>query len=100
MSGSEIKALRDSMGLSQVELAGVLGVNRGQISHWETQTKVPDTPNQTLLDLLARQRDAWVCDGGLPTSYGQLLRERGQIPATLPTPYQLDDAQPPPTRQR
>lgn len=86
MSGKEIRALRESIGLLPIDLAGLLGINRARIYEWESQAKVPDRPNETLLDLLMRQRDTWVDLGGTADGYGRLLLLQGKIPETLPDP--------------
>jgi DNA-binding XRE family transcriptional regulator len=36
-----VRPLRDGLGLSQADVAGLLGVDRGQVYQWETGRKVP-----------------------------------------------------------
>lgn len=52
---SEIAALRTALGLTQDALAERLGVNRSNVSRWETGATQPRGSARKLLDVLAEQ---------------------------------------------
>ena len=50
MEGSEIKALRESLGLNQVEFAQLNGVHPITISKWERAESAPTSYQKALFD--------------------------------------------------
>ena len=60
MTGSEIKELRKSMGLTQVQLARELGVDHIAVSKWERGKHIISLKNELnlmLVDLSVKQAD-------------------------------------------
>ncbi|MBI2845752.1 MAG: helix-turn-helix transcriptional regulator [Chloroflexi bacterium] len=51
----KIKALRQSLGLTQTEMAEELGIRQQTVSEWETGVYKPRGASLRLLDLLARR---------------------------------------------
>jgi transcriptional regulator with XRE-family HTH domain len=71
--GKKIRELRDSKGLSQVDLASAIGVSKGAISQWETGL-VKNITGKTLLKLAK----------ALGTTPDVLL-QIGELPVSLPS---------------
>ncbi len=49
MTGSETRAIRDQLGLTQPQLAQLLGVHPLTVSKWERGLLIPSAHQQTLL---------------------------------------------------
>lgn len=49
MRGERIKELRESRGLSQLELAELLNTNQSQISRWEKSKNIPQTQSLEMI---------------------------------------------------
>lgn len=66
MSATEVKRIRDRLGLTQVELAERLGVTQTAISYWEDGKRTPRGPVVILLkNLLAEIRSQKKAVGAL-----------------------------------
>lgn len=52
ISPSEIRELRNVLGLTQDELAGKVGVQRAAVTHWENGIRTPSGAALILLDQL------------------------------------------------
>ena len=75
MAGAQIRALRQRLGLSQVELAAILGVSNVTVNRWEHDRALPQGGmSQRLLRL---ERD------GLEALRAPALAQRGNLPATF-----------------
>ena len=55
MEPNQIKALRQSTGLSQAVFAAVLNTSVSSVQKWEIGAKTPGGPSLKLLDLIARR---------------------------------------------
>ncbi len=56
-SGSEIRALRKELGLSQLEFANRLGYSRAQtVSDYETAQKIPNQTTMILIHIIALRK--------------------------------------------
>ena len=55
MAPAQIKALRESTGLSQAVFAAVLNTSVSSIQKWEIGAKTPGGPSLKLLSLIARR---------------------------------------------
>jgi DNA-binding transcriptional regulator YiaG len=55
MNAQEIKALRQSLGLSQYQFAMRLGVTPQTVASWEQGRRKPTGPNRDRLELFVRQ---------------------------------------------
>jgi putative transcriptional regulator len=51
----DVEAIRKSFGMSQAQLAKVLGVNRRTLQRWEQGRSVPDGATQTLLRVMEKE---------------------------------------------
>jgi DNA-binding transcriptional regulator YiaG len=60
MTPDQIKKLRGSLGLSQIELAEAIKVNRGTISSWEKGHKSPQSRNIEKMLALSNKPKKWV----------------------------------------
>jgi DNA-binding transcriptional regulator YiaG len=57
MTPEEIRLLRESLGMTQEELAHRLGLEtRGAVSHWEAGRKSPTGPALAALRMLAQKK--------------------------------------------
>ena len=56
MVGTEIKALREAMGLAQVDFAKLIPVNLSTIQTWEANTATPRPSAMVRLEQLKRNR--------------------------------------------
>jgi DNA-binding transcriptional regulator YiaG len=65
---SRIRALRNHLGLTQVELAEQLGIRQQTVSEWETGQYEPRGTSVTLLRLVAERNDF---------QYGREEQEKG-----------------------
>lgn len=54
MSATEIKSIRKSLGLTQVEFAARLGVNQAAVCHWEKGIRRPSGPAAMLIKMLEK----------------------------------------------
>ena len=52
ITGKELKALRERLGLTQVLMADLLCVNKGSIQNWETKGGNPIGPAKILINML------------------------------------------------
>jgi len=59
MTGADIRARRQALGLSQAQLARALGVSRLTVAHWEQGVQRPANPAviSRVLDTLVRESD-------------------------------------------
>jgi putative transcriptional regulator len=55
MSATEIRSIRDSLGMTQTEFAEVLGVNQTAVSHWEKGVRRPSGSAEILIKMLKKQ---------------------------------------------
>jgi len=83
---SEIRELRENLGLSQTEFAQLAGVGTATVSRWERGRLLQNRGNDNLLFLLTLE------------SNRKLLQERAasRTNSNLPTPSKTDTAQLPP----
>jgi len=58
MTGGELKNKREALGLSQKELAGLLGVGKNTIYNYESGTKIPDSRIPILEKVLNKEKEA------------------------------------------
>lgn len=58
MTGTEIKAWREARGLTQAQLAELIGVHRVTLARWETGTRIPHPMVGIVLARLDQQMDA------------------------------------------
>ena len=65
---SRIRALRNHLGLTQVELAQQLGIRQQTVSEWETGQYEPRGTSVTLLRMVAERSNF---------GYGEEQREKG-----------------------
>jgi putative transcriptional regulator len=54
----DVKNLRESYGLSQSELAALLGISLRTLQNWEQGRRAPRGPARVLLQVVARHPDA------------------------------------------
>lgn len=54
MTTAEIRQIRERLNLTQVELAELLGVCQGTVSHWEKGIRNPTGPAIRLLRMMAK----------------------------------------------
>lgn len=77
ISGTEIRRAREMYRMTQVELAGLLGVSARTVSNWERNSTVPRNRNGALSDVLGVLCDR--SEGGEPllsqASQAELLAE-------------------------
>ena len=52
---ADVKAIRDSLELSQESFAGFLGVSLGTLRNWEQKRREPQGPARALLLIAAKQ---------------------------------------------
>ena len=63
MTGEKLKAIREKLGLSQDEFAGIFGLaGRSTISHFETDFRTPNLLFQAMMDLLDGLSDRKAAD--------------------------------------
>jgi putative transcriptional regulator len=55
---ADVKAIRDSLELSQESFAGFLGVSLGTVRNWEQKRREPQGPARALLLVAAKQPHA------------------------------------------
>lgn len=54
----DVKALRHSMGMSQMEFAATFGISVSTLRHWERGDRTPQGPALVLLNVLAKEPQA------------------------------------------
>jgi putative transcriptional regulator len=54
----DVKAIRNSLGMSQLEFAGRFGFSVNTLRHWEQGTRVPEGSARAYLMVIARAPDA------------------------------------------
>ena len=62
--GSKVKSLREQRGMTQKELAELVGVNQSFISDLEGNKKAPGTPTLMKLAEVFNVSIDWLLDGG------------------------------------
>jgi predicted ATPase/DNA-binding CsgD family transcriptional regulator len=72
LSGARIKGLRQALGLSQVELAAILGISNVTVNRWENDRARPQPG--TIERLLRLERE------GVPTADGHIAARLGNLP--------------------
>ena len=75
IAGAQIRALRQRLGLSQVELAAILGVSNVTVNRWEHERALPQGGMSERL--LRLERD------GLDALHESAPAQRGNLPATF-----------------
>lgn len=58
MSATDVKAVRDKVGMTQREFAASFGISLGTLRHWERGDRQPHGPARVLLNVLDRRPDA------------------------------------------
>jgi DNA-binding transcriptional regulator YiaG len=53
-----VKTLRKQLGMTQQQLADVLGVNRVSVAHWETGLRRPSRMAQNFMERLRKESNA------------------------------------------
>jgi len=57
MTGNEIRQARQTLGLSQSELAAALGINKMTLSKWERDERSPGAASEAAIRMLVHMRD-------------------------------------------
>lgn len=50
-----VKEIRESIGMTQVEFSASLGISLGTLRHWERGDRIPSGPALVLLNIIAKQ---------------------------------------------
>ena len=53
-----VKVLRQKLGMTQIELAGVFGISLSTVQHWERGVREPRGPALVLLNVLSKEPEA------------------------------------------
>lgn len=84
-----IRTAREAKGLSQAELAHMVGVTRGACGHWEQGKTSPNLENLAKVAVLLGIRFEWLATGRGPQEYDPAIPD--ELPGLYPPqPPRLD----------
>jgi putative transcriptional regulator len=88
---ADVKAIRDSLELSQESFAGFLGVSLGTVRNWEQKRREPQGPARALLLVAAKQpRAVRAAFNSLPSAKGRATKgARAHVPPSVRKTKQL-----------